>query len=290
VFENYRNALQARGKVEWTDIIRQTRKHIVATGIDLPYRAAVIDEAQDFHPEEWKLLRAIIPKRPNDLFLVGDAHQRIYDRKVTLGRCGIEVRGRSHKLRINYRTTEQIRDWAVGRLRGCDIDNLDGELDNQVGYRSLLSGVKPEHHHFAILDQAADFINMRVQELADDRGRPLESICLVARTRKLIDTACVPALESSKIPFTILGKDPEPEKGGVRVATMHRVKGLEFPCMILVGINDGVIPYRIASLEGNPTAEAEHEVRERSLLFVAATRARETLDIVSWEKASPLLE
>ena len=83
---------------------------------ELPYRAVVVDESQDFHPEEWKLIRALVPAGANDLFLVGDAHQRIYGRKVVLSRCGIAIQGRSSRLRINYRTTEQIRAWAVAML------------------------------------------------------------------------------------------------------------------------------------------------------------------------------
>ena len=93
----------------------------------LQYRSVVVDESQDFHNEEWKLIRALVPAGANDLFLVGDAHQRIYGRKVVLSRCGIAIQGRSSSLRINYRTTEQIRAWAVAMVEGMAVDDLDGE-------------------------------------------------------------------------------------------------------------------------------------------------------------------
>lgn len=75
----------------------------------------------------------------------------------------------------------------------------------------------------------------------------------------------------------------------MRLATMHRVKGLEFPVMILAGVNSKLMPLRIASVEGDPTVKREHEDRERSLLFVAATRARDQLIVTSWGMPSPFL-
>ena len=104
----------------------ETRRYLEKKKEILPYRAVVVDESQDFHPEEWKLIRALVPAGANDLFLVGDAHQRIYGRKVVLSRCGIATQGRSSTLRINYRTTEQIRAWAVAMLEGMAVDDLDG--------------------------------------------------------------------------------------------------------------------------------------------------------------------
>ena len=118
VFEEYRSALKDKGKHEWLLVIQETRQYLEKKKSILPYRAVVVDESQDFHPEEWKLIRALVPQGPNDLFLVGDAHQRIYGRKVVLKDCGIQIQGRSSQLKINYRTTEQIRDWVDGHAAG----------------------------------------------------------------------------------------------------------------------------------------------------------------------------
>jgi len=100
------------------------------------YVHAVVDEAQDLHPSQWRLLRASVPSAPNDLFVAGDAHQRIYDHKVSLSSLGIETRGRSRRLKINYRTSQAILTHAQQILRGVVVDDLDGAVEEEVGYRS----------------------------------------------------------------------------------------------------------------------------------------------------------
>jgi superfamily I DNA/RNA helicase len=120
-------------------------------------------------------------------------------------------------------------------------------------------------------------------------ARPAEEICLVARTAKIVKDDYQSLLKSLDIEHVILDKSKEGTGGGVRLATMHRVKGLEFPVMILAGVNRKVVPLRIAAVEGDPTAKAEHEERERSLLFVAATRARDHLIVTAYGSPSPYL-
>jgi superfamily I DNA/RNA helicase len=287
VFERYLKALEGRGQQEWLQAIRATRRFVEGKPPLLLYRAVVVDEAQDFHAEEWKLIRALLPPGANDLFLVGDAHQRIYGRKISLGRCGIQIQGRSSKLRINYRTTEQIRAWAAAMLRGLEVDDLDGGRDDEVGYRALLSGPQPETHHFPGREEEQTFLGERLHDLLKDR-RP-EDICLVARTTKQVKEDYQAMLKRLGVPHTLLEKNKEGAGGGVRLATMHRVKGLEYPVMILAGVNTKVLPLYVAAVEGDPTSKAEHEDRERSILFVAATRARDMLLVTSWGTPSPFL-
>ena len=288
VFEEFRSALRDRDKYEWLQVIQETRKYLEKKGAILPYRAVVVDESQDFHPEEWKLIRALVPEGPNDLFLVGDAHQRIYGRKVVLKNCGVLIQGRSSHLKINYRTTEQIRNWSMALLRGVEVDDLDGEEEKESGYKSLLSGQRPEVRIFETADQEGRFLAESVRGLI--QHKPAEEICLVARTRKLLEERYQPLLESVKVKTVILEQQNDPSEGGVRLATMHRVKGLEFPVMILAGINSHMVPLRMSFAEGDPTAKAEHEERERSLLFVAATRARDHLIVTSYGTPSPFLD
>ena len=279
IFEAYRENLNELGKAEWLDVIRDTRRFIEKANQMLPYRAVVVDEAQDLHAEEWKLTRHLVPPGPNDLFIVGDAHQRIYDRKAVLSKCGVDVRGRSGKLNINYRTTEQIRGWAVGLLRDFCGDDLDAGNDEQAGYLSLLTGPPPEVRNFQTKEEEAIFIVESIQQMVSER-RP-EDICMVAPSKAAMMNIYQPALKAAGVEFTVLEKTDDRRKPGVRLATMHRVKGLEFPCMILAGVNEDTLPRRFPSLADDPTAIAEHEERERSLLFVAATRARDRLIITS---------
>jgi mRNA-degrading endonuclease RelE of RelBE toxin-antitoxin system len=132
VFEEYRLLLDENGLREPDDAMRDARRLLEERHQDAAYAALIVDEAQDMGAEAFRLLRQMIPggDRPNDLFIVGDAHQRIYRHKVVLGRCGINIRGRSRKLRINYRTTEENRRWATGLLTGVPFDDLDGGDDD----------------------------------------------------------------------------------------------------------------------------------------------------------------
>jgi superfamily I DNA/RNA helicase len=285
VFEAYTKELGGRGKHEWLSVIRQTRRHLEKEKSKLPYRAVIVDEAQDFHIEEWKLIRAIAPEGPNDLFLVGDAHQRIYGHKIALRNCGINIQGRSSALRINYRTTEQIRAWAMSMLQGVEVDDLDGERRNEKRYKSLLSGPPPEVHSHASKKEEMEFLGKMIKRLLKDH-QP-EDICLVARTNKMLRDGYQNALKEMGVPHAIL--DRGKEEAGVRLASMHRVKGLEFPVMILAGLNSHVVPLRLAAMESDPTALSEHEERERSLLFVAATRARDRLILTYYGTPSSFL-
>jgi len=280
VFAAYQDAMAQRNWWEWHDVLREARRYLQENRVALPYRAVIVDEAQDFQEEGWRLIRALVPEGPNDIFLVGDAHQRLYGRKVVLTRLGVRIRGRSSRLRINYRTTEQIRDWAVAMLQGLDVDDLDGGIDTQEGYRSLRSGPPPEVRFFATAREEAAFLKETIE--AELQQRKPEEICLVACTTALVENYRL-LLETAGIQHVVLSKRMDEGMPGVRVATIHRVKGLEFPCMIVAGANEGVIPSReLSHIE-------DHEAKERCLLYVAATRARDRLVISSWGTPSPYL-
>nr|WP_307817432.1 UvrD-helicase domain-containing protein [Streptomyces sp. MBT51] len=96
-----------------------------------------VDEAQDLHPAQWRLLRAAAPARPDDLFIAGDPHQRIYDTKVSLKAVGVRVTGRSTKMRKNYRSTHEILSWSTALLVGRPFEQLadDGRHETLLGYR-----------------------------------------------------------------------------------------------------------------------------------------------------------
>lgn len=289
VFEAYRECLRSHEKQEWFDIIRETRRLLEKKHAILPYRAVVVDEAQDLHDEEWRLIRRIVSEGENDIFLVGDAHQRIFGKKVVLSQCGINIRGRSSKLRINYRTTEQIRNWAIAMLHGVSVDDLDGGTDDEKGYRSLLTGPEPDVEHFESLKEEQLFLRERIQELVT-QGRTPDTICLVARTASILRDHYEPVFKGLAIEHVTLGKRRiGPDQSGVRLANMHRVKGLEFPVMILVGMNDGVLPLRLRKGGLDAAARSEHEAKERALVFVSATRARDLLIVTSSGKRSPFL-
>jgi superfamily I DNA/RNA helicase len=108
------------------DLTRDGRQLIETKSLKLPYRAVIPDEAPDMSAEAFRLIRVLVPKGENDIFIVGDAHQRIYGHRVSLGKCGIDIRGRGRKLKINYRTTEEIKRFVTRLLEGRAVDDLDG--------------------------------------------------------------------------------------------------------------------------------------------------------------------
>jgi superfamily I DNA/RNA helicase len=257
------------------------------------YSAVVADEVQDFSEGDLALLRRLAPQAPNDLFLVGDGHQRIYGRVASLSRAGINVRGgRTRRLKLNYRTTQHIKSWAVELLRNMGVDDLDEGEDNLHGYYSLRRGAAPTLRHWTSEGEEAQFIVQQVKQwIAGAETRPDEgasSICIVARHKRQLEARYKPLLEQAGIAARIVTKDENKLGQGVRLATMHRVKGLEFPRVLIVGVQDGELPTPRKRFTDD-TARREHEDSERRLLFVAATRARDELVITGFGAPCPLL-
>ncbi len=243
-----------------------------------PYLHVVVDEAQDLHEAQWRLLRAIVAEEANDMFIVGDSHQRIYDRRSSLSKVGINIRGRSKKLKINYRTTHEILGWSLALLGEASFDDLDGGEDPHdfAGYHSFRHGPRPIlSGHESKKEQIDALVDQVRQWIAD--GTPEESIGVAARGQRSFD-AVERALVNSGREVCILPTDL-PRARGVRIGTMHRMKGLEFQRVAIVDVDDLTIPspYAITSREDDPTQHAHDIKQEQCLLYVAATRARDGL-------------
>ncbi len=258
----------------------------------LLYCAVVVDEAQDMGHPAFRLIRRIIPGEDvrNDIFIVGDGHQCIYRHRVVLGQCGVNIRGRSRKLRINYRTTEENRRWATSLLKGVPVDDLDGGADDQKGYKSLLHGENPVVRQFATSREETDYIVSVLRECAAG-DQDLSSVCIVARTNNLLEQYQAD-LENAEIKTHIIRRNEAEKRSvpGVRLATMHRIKGLEFETVIVAGVNEGIVPLDAAvNNTDDPVVRKESENLERALLYVAATRARRQVVVCSFGAASRLL-
>jgi superfamily I DNA/RNA helicase len=290
VFQEYRAQMNEQGKKEYIDLIRDARSLLETRKITLPYRSVVIDEAQDMSAEAFRLLRAIVPAGENDIFLVGDAHQRIYHHRVTLGQCGINIKGRGKKLKVNYRTTEETRRFAVALLEGRDIDDLDGGQDQQKGYMSLTHGEPPIVRRFRTFAEEGAFVKARIQELTA-QATAQEAICVVGRTRKVLE-AYTAYLRGEGMETYEIRRDAaeQRDKPGVRIATMHRVKGLEFEHMLIVSANKGIVPLDQAIRGGeDAVAKRNAETAERALLYVALTRAKKSAAITGFGEICPFL-
>ncbi|MCY9784218.1 AAA family ATPase [Nocardiopsis sp. EMB25] len=273
----------------WThETVAEEAARLLAAREARPFDHVVVDEAQDLHPGQWRLLRAAVAEGRDDLFVAGDTHQRIYGPQVSLAEVGINIRGRSSKLRINYRTTAQILGWSLGLMHGQSVDDMDGGLDSVAGCRSEMRGEEPVLRGWATWEKELARLVATVRAWVEAGVLPAE-IGVAARSNRVVDQAVL-ALEEAGLPAWSLADGSVGD--AVSVGTMHRMKGLEFRCLAVVGAGGGQLPAprSLTPEDEDPGAHARDLLRERSLLFVACTRARERLS-VSWHREpSPFLE
>lgn len=273
VFEEVRMQLHSRGMRTFEDATLDAADILATKDVRLHYRAVVVDEAQDMGPEALSLIRQLVPEDKNDLFIVGDGHQRIYRRKATMSHCGIKIVGRSRKLRINYRTTEETRRFASAILEDTTVDDLDGGEDTHNDYRSLTHGMQPEVRGYPNFSDEQKGIEDQIHTLVDSGVSP-NDICIATRTRKLRDAISDHLVKAGLATLKLNQQRDDRSMPGVRLATMHRVKGLEFHFVFLAGINEGVVPLKIAlSNTDDPVELRQNDLNERALLHVASTRA-----------------
>ncbi|MCX4957522.1 UvrD-helicase domain-containing protein [Streptomyces virginiae] len=274
---------------EWTFLqVCAEATRLLEPRTDRPFRHVVIDEAQDLHPAQWRLLRASVAPGPDDLFIAGDTHQRIYGNKVSLRGLGVNVTGRSHRLRINYRTTHEILQWSTSLLDRENPDDMDGGTESLAGYRSVLNGAHPELRAASSKAEEIAELTERVAEWMADGVEPGE-IGVAVRYMQL-GKEIAHALEQADLPVRLLG-GTQGSGDGISIGTMHRMKGLEFRCVAVAGVSDSVVPLpsALTPVEVDAQQHQEDRLGELSLLFVACTRARETLR-VSWNgEPSPFL-
>jgi len=273
VFERFRHLLASNHLKETDDAYRDARELLESNpGIRPPLCSIVVDEAQDMGTQAFLFLRSLVPVGANDLFIVGDGHQRIYGKnRVVLGQCGIDIRGRSARLKVNYRTTDETRKLAVSILENVEVDDLDGGEDTHKFYHSLMHGPEPEVQCFESSDQQADAVLAAIKE----HGLNPEACCVIARTRKEVMTIRG-ALESrSQICHTLDGRSASTPENAINLATMHRVKGLEFDAVFLASANKGLIPLDfVVNSAADAVTRRQLENEERALVYVSLTRAR----------------
>jgi len=268
VFTGFQRELAKRNLLTFEGVVHQARL-AVEQGKFPKYRYVLVDELQDFGLEALRLIAAISPLNeplPNPLCVVGDGHQRLYGTvPIALSRGGINVVGRSKRLKINYRTSEQIRLLAHGILNNIDVDDLDGETVTTVGDRSVFKGPQPQMVECTGDEELAKAVVTWVKGLLD-AGLGSHEICLTPPSEialAALETAGIPTLELKP-----RQRDPGQEEQGIRYGSKKRIKGLEFKAVAL-----------IADIEVD-------EGTERYANYVAATRAREFL-LVAKTQNSP---
>ncbi len=287
VFEDVRADLASAGKVTRADVFGRVTAAI-ADGREAPWRFAVVDEAQDLGVPEARLLAAIGAGRANALFFAGDLGQRIFQQPFSWKALGIDVRGRSHRLTINYRTSHRIRLHA-DRLLPPEIADIDQNAEARGGTVSLFDGPPPDIRTFedaaAEAEAVAAFVRARLAEgmVAREIGVFVRSEDELPRAREAVAAAGAAA--------ATLTAEAEPGEGRVAVGTMHLAKGLEFRAVAVMACDDEVLPLRerVEAIADEGDLD-EVYATERHLLYVACTRARERLLVTGVAPASEFLE
>jgi superfamily I DNA/RNA helicase len=276
-----RELLASRQLRTWSDLCWEVVELLDAAA-EPPYRHVVADEVQDFGPAELRLLRALAPAGPDDVFLAGDAHQRIYQPRSGFARAGLEVRGRTTTLRLNYRTTDQIRRTAE-RILGHPTD------PDARPATSLLAGPEPEIRCVNGVPDEIRVVAAWIQKLVSTGYRPGE-IAIFARTGQLLRDRARPAVANAGHHAHELADHADPDPKHVAIGTMHRSKGLQYRAVAIIGVEAGELPLeRVLDRQADEAARAAFLELERNLLYVACTRARERLLVTGVREMSRFL-
>lgn len=286
----FSDELRASGRTTHLQICAHAAELLATDPGSHRFQHAVVDEAQDLHPAQWRVVRAAVAEEPDDLFITGDPHQRIYDSRVSLRALGIPVTGRSSRLRINYRSTAEILGWSVGVLAGTAVEELGGDgSDTLTGYRSLLHGTRPEVVGYANEQEEITALVRRVAGWLDQGVRP-DEIAVCTRFNLLQDKVRE-QLTAEGIPAVKVRDRPGADVVAVRLASMHAMKGLEFRCVAVLGVTAGAVPFakEVTPAEVDSLQHESDLLQQRCLLFVACTRARERLAVSYSGTPSPFL-
>lgn len=290
VVEAFARSAQTQGKTTF-ELLAARAGQIVEDPLlreQIPtYDHIVVDEGQDLHAGHWRVLRGVVAPAPNDLFICEDGHQQIYGERMVLSRFGIETRGRSRRLTLNYRTSRQNLAFALGVIGDQKVVDLDGEEDTVAGYHSAFIGPAPIAKGFPGVAEEMRFLVETVRGWLA-QGVAASAIAVLARRSAEQDRARL-ALQDGGIAVELLHKEGAGNATAVKIASMHRAKGTEFSRVVVIGAEAGVVPLDWV-FENQPMSEhAAVRGRERSLFYVACSRARDEL-IVTWSGApSPFL-
>ena len=287
VFEQVRSGLEERGLITRSKMYAQ----LAATFGDTrrsPFDYIIVDESQDVSVTQLRFLGALGADRPNGLFFTGDLGQRIFQQPFSWKALGVEIRGRSRTLKINYRTSHQIRRRS-DLLLGTGISDVDGNTEERRGTISIFNGPEPA---IAVVRSVEEESRAVANWLTDCTSRGLlpHEISVFVRSSEQIDRA-VTAVKSAGLQSTVLDDSVRVVEGLVSVGTMHLAKGLEFPAVAVMACDDEVIPLqdRIESVTDDSDLEDAYNT-ERHLLYVACTRARDYLLVTGVEPASEFLD
>lgn len=286
IFEQVQTWLTRQGQLTWPGVFRKVTETLSQD--TSPFDFAIVDECQDMGIPELRFLASLGQKSPDSLFFTGDLGQRIFQQPFSWKSLGVNIRGRSHTLNINYRTSHQIRTSADALLPKT-ITDVDGNSEQRQFTISVFNGPAPEIVIHGSAEQeviaVAQWLNQRLAE-----GVQPEEIGVFVRQPPQLERAKA-AVNRTGIPSVELDTEITPASGSIAVSTMHLAKGLEFRAVAVIACDDEVLPLQ----ERIETAADESELEEvynteRHLLYVACTRARDYLIVSGVSPASEFLD
>jgi superfamily I DNA/RNA helicase len=286
IFERLRDQMAASSLITDAVMFAALAKS-VAAGNNPPFDFAVIDEAQDIDPSQLKFLAAMGGGRPNSLFFAGDLGQRIFQQAFSWLSQGVDIRGRSRSLKINYRTSHQIRT-QVDQLLGPEVSDVDGVTEERRGTVSIFNGPIPEVSRFDSKEDEIEGVAMWITRLKNEAVQPHEIGVFVRSDAEL--PRAISTVERSGLMYKVIDEQVDTTFGHVSIGTMHLAKGLEFRAVAVMACDDEIIPSqdRIETVADESDLEEVYNT-ERHLLYVACTRARDHLLVTSGEYPSEFL-
>ena len=287
IFERVRAGLHARKLITQAALFSSLAA-IISKNKNVVFDFAVVDEAQDIGIAHLRFFAALGGDRPNALFFAGDLGQRIFQQPFSWKALGVDVRGRSRTLRVNYRTSHQIRVHA-DRLLGPVVTDVDGNSDDRSDTISVFNGPPPTicslKNGSEEIKTVANWIIERTKE-----GLLAHELGVFVRSESELDRACAGVKEAG-LAFKILDEHVETMSGHVSISTMHLAKGLEFRAVVVMACDDEIIPLqeRIETVGDDADLQEVYDT-ERHLLYVACTRARDHLLVTGVEPVSEFLD
>lgn len=287
IFERVRAGLRERKLITHAEMFSSLAAAI-AKSKNVVFDFAVVDEAQDLSVAHLRFFAALGAGRPNALFFAGDLGQRIFQQPFSWKALGVDIRGRSRTLRVNYRTSHQIRMQA-DRLLGPMVIDVDGNSEDRSDTISVFNGPPPEIRVLTGEDQEIEVVGRWIAERAAAGVLPHEFGVFVRSAAQLARARA--AVEKAGLAFRILDDHVETTSGHVSISTMHLAKGLEFRAVVVMACDDEVIPLqeRIENVGDDADLQEVYDT-ERHLLYVACTRARDHLQVTGVEPASEFLD
>jgi len=287
MFERVRAGLKERAEITEADLFGQLAAALAKSNAR-PFDFAVVDESQDLGVAHLRFLAALGRGRPDTLFFAGDLGQRIFQQPFSWKELGIEVRGRSSTLRVNYRTSHQIRAQA-DRLLEKEMTDVDGNVEERSRTVSVFNGPSPVVRTVEGAEAESALVGAWLAEQGKSGVLSHECAIFVRSARELARAQA--AAKAAGMSSVTLDEQVETRHGHLSLGTMHLAKGLEFRAVVVMACDDEILPSqeRIESVGDDADLKEIYDT-ERQLLYVACTRARDRLLVTGVVPASEFLD